>query len=126
MDGVESAPAESVLDERARAEIRAHIEELDERIARAEAAGHEAAARRATDEREQLLRELRAATGLGGRRRTLVDPAERARKAVSGRIRESIEKLRATLPELGGHLDESIATGAFCSYTPARPTRWKT
>jgi pimeloyl-ACP methyl ester carboxylesterase len=125
MDGVEQAPAEPILDERARAEIRTRIAELDEQMARAERAGSPTALRAAA-ERETLVRELRAATGLGGRRRGLADPAERARKAVSGRIREAIEKLRAELPALGVHLDGAISTGTFCGYAPTFPTRWRT
>jgi pimeloyl-ACP methyl ester carboxylesterase len=115
-----------VLDERARADIRKRLRQLDEDIADTEAAADHAAAERGREERTALLRELRVATGLAGRRRVLVDPVERARKAVSGRIRESIEKIGAALPELGRHLDESIVTGTFCAYTPPRPTRWCT
>jgi len=118
--------ADPVLDEQARAEIRGRVQELDARIAAAEQAGAVDAAERADEEREALVRELRAATGLGGRRRALADPAERARKAVSGRIRESIDKLRGVLPELGRHLDASITTGTFCCYAPTQPMVWRT
>ena len=87
-----------MLDERARTELRTRLRSLDEMIERAEAAGDAAAALRAAEERDALIRELRAATALRGRPRTLADPAERARKAVSGRIREAIAKLREALP----------------------------
>src|SRR5262249_11661084 len=100
--------------------------DLDETIALAEAAGDEHAAVRAGEERDALMRELRAATGIGGRRRALADPGERARKAVSGRIRESINKLRESLPALARHLDDAIATGTWCAYRPAQPVRWRT
>jgi pimeloyl-ACP methyl ester carboxylesterase len=126
-DALPSAPppADPLLDERARAEIRNRLRQLESSLADAEESGNGAAAERSRSERDALLHELRAATGLGGRRRTLVDPAERARKAVSGRIRESIEKIREALPELARHLDESITTGRFCTYRPARPTTWR-
>jgi hypothetical protein len=131
MEGVDAAgrahgPVDPVLDEQARVELRERVQTLDERIAAAEQAGAVQAAERAAEEREALLRELRAATGLGGRRRALADPAERARKAVSGRIRESIDKLRGVLPELARHLDASITTGTFCCYAPEPPTVWRT
>jgi pimeloyl-ACP methyl ester carboxylesterase len=131
MDGPDAAPsaaatADPVLDERARLEIRNRIRQLEDVIERAEAADEAAAARRAADERDALLRELRVRTGLGGRRRALVDPGERARKAVSGRIRGSIERIRGALPELARHLDQSITTGSFCCYAPPHPTRWRT
>jgi len=115
-----------VLDERARAEVRERIEALDEALARAEAAGDAVAAARTAEEKAALVRELRAATGLGGRDRGLADAAERARKAVTGRIRESIDKLRGPLPELAAHLDEAITTGTFCAYAPRTNTRWRT
>jgi len=128
MEGPDAAPstADPVLDDRARAGFRKRLLELEETVARAEAAGDATVAKRSANERDALLRELRVTTGLGGRRRKLVDPAERARKAVTGRIRESIERIREALPDLARHLDGSIATGSFCSYVPSHPTRWRT
>jgi pimeloyl-ACP methyl ester carboxylesterase len=124
-DAPASAPAAPVLDERARVDIRNRLQQLDRAIADAEESADVVAAERARGERDALLRELRSATGLGGRRRALVDPVERARKAVSGRIRDSIEKIRGALPELAHHLDDSITTGSFCAYSPPRPTHWR-
>jgi pimeloyl-ACP methyl ester carboxylesterase len=130
MDGPDAlasapAPTDPVLDERARADVRNRLQQLDRAIADAEESADAAAAERAQGERDALLRELRSATGLGGRRRALVDPVERARKAVSGRIRDSIEKIRGALPELARHLDDSITTGSFCAYRPPCPTHWR-
>jgi len=71
-------------------------------------------------ERRQLLAELRRVTGLGGRIRSNGnDPAERARKAVSGRIRDAIGRLADITPDLAAHLDRSIRTGLHCSYAPS-------
>ncbi len=71
-------------------------------------------------ERQQLLAELRRVTGLGGRIRSNPnDPAERARKAVSGRIRDAIGRLAEIAPGLAAHLDRSIRTGLRCSYSPS-------
>lgn len=126
MDGMEPrAPlgADAILDERSRLALRERLQALERRIADAEASGRDAAPLR--QEHGAILRELRAATGLGRRRRRLGDAAERARKAVSGRIRESIEKIRGALPELARHLDESIGTGSFCTYRPAKPIEWR-
>lgn len=119
-------PADPILDERARTEIRSRLRQLERALADAEESGDAAASERSQSERDALLRQLRVATGLGGRRRTLVDPVERARKAVSGRIRESIEKIREALPELACHLDESITTGRVCAYRPSSPRHWST
>jgi pimeloyl-ACP methyl ester carboxylesterase len=119
------APADPILDEPARAAIRNRLRQLDRALADAEASGDAAAAEREQNERDALLRQLRIATGLGGRRRALVDPVERARKAVSGRIRDSIEKIRDALPELARHLDDAITTGRVCAYKPRSPTHWR-
>ena len=75
-------------------------------------------------EREQLLAELRRVTGLGGRIRSNAnDPAERARKAVSGRIRDVTRRLAEATPDLAAHLDRSIQTGLRCSYAPVGSDR---
>ncbi len=71
------------------------------------------------NERERLFAEVRRATGLGGRSRTTAnDPAERARKAVTARIRDAVRRLDALAPLLAAHLDRSIQTGLRCSYAP--------
>ena len=75
--------AAPVLDERARAEYRARLAELDDELAQADA--HHDIERSAglAAERDALIDELARATGLGGRRRRLGDAAERARTTVT-------------------------------------------
>jgi pimeloyl-ACP methyl ester carboxylesterase len=122
---VPASGADPVLDETARTQFRARLAGIEASLAEAGGADAEEIAR-LEQEREVLLRELKAATGLGGRRRALGDDAERARKAVAGRIRESIARLGALHPELGEHLASSIRTGSSCVYAPAAPLRWRT
>ena len=47
--------------------------------------------------------------------------AERARKAVSARIRDAIERIEAVLPELGRHLDRSVTHRARRAATSRAP-----
>jgi pimeloyl-ACP methyl ester carboxylesterase len=108
--------ADPTLDERARLAFRERLARLDEELERAKAAGEERRAGGLEAERDALLDELRAATGLGGRRRTLGDAGERARKAVTARIRDSIARIQEVHPELGRHLDASVTTGTYCAY----------
>jgi hypothetical protein len=68
---------------------------------------------------------LSAAYGLGGRARRLGDAGERARKAVTARIRDSLARLNHRHPTLAQHLRQSIHTGAVCSYQPPQPTWWE-
>nr|WP_221380457.1 AAA family ATPase [Actinoplanes polyasparticus] len=69
------------------------------------------------DERERLLEEVRRATRPGGAARPLsAGNAERARKAVTARIRDAIRRIETVLPELGRHLDRAVRTGHLCRY----------
>ncbi len=116
---------EELLDGAARASYKARVEGLDDDIAEAEAVGDIAAAERARDERDAIVRELTRAYGLGGRpRRAAGDPIERARKAVTERIRTTISHIETVHPSLGNHLRRSVRTGTFCSYAPDTPVEW--
>jgi hypothetical protein len=44
--------------------------------------------------------------------------AERARKAVTARIRDAIRRVAEAHPEFGAHLDRSVRTGTVCRYDP--------
>lgn len=117
-DGPAQGDVGPVLDDQAREAYRRRITELDEAIAE----GDESAA----DEREALLAELSSAFGLGGRARRTGSAAERARSAVTRRIREAIGLIEQSHPELGRHLRASVRTGTFCSYQPETDQHWIT
>ena len=113
------------LDATARAAYRRRLAELDEDRAAAGAANDLALAERLDGERAAVLAELRRAAGLGGRGRGLgTSTSERARKAVTARIRDAIHRVGAVLPELGAHLDRSVLTGTTCRYAPTEPVTW--
>jgi hypothetical protein len=112
--------------------LRAYRERLDELRAEIDQATRDTdlgSSERLVQEHDQLLAEVRRTTGLGGRIRTVAnDPAERARKAVSGRIRDAIRRLDSITPRLAAHLDRSIRTGLRCAYVPTgadASIRWR-
>jgi hypothetical protein len=113
-----------VLDEQARRSYRARLDALEEEAADADALGDATAAERARTEREAIVAALAAAYGLGGRARRTGDLAERARTAVTWRIRDAIRRAEAVHPELGRHLRASVRTGTFCSYAPEEDPHW--
>jgi tetratricopeptide (TPR) repeat protein len=119
-----SMGSDDVLDERAKAAYRTRLTQLDGEIDAALGRGADRRAAELDRERAALIEELRRATGLGGRSRRLGDDAERARKAVRERIRDTIRRLAAVHPALADHLREAIRTGATCSYEPADPVDW--
>jgi hypothetical protein len=119
--GPDPAAGDVVLDRAALAAYRRRLAELDTELDEAGAAGDAGRRRRAGDEREAVLAELRRATRPDGRARAVGPSAtERARKAVSARIRDAIARIADALPELGAHLDRAVRTGIRCSYDPDR------
>ena len=77
-------------------------------------------------EREALLAEVSAATGLAGRARSTGSSAERARVAVQKSVAAAIKRIGDVDPALGRLLHDTVRTGSSCSYDPdpARPVRW--
>ena len=121
MGGVSVVPSggEEVIDLEALRAYRRRLDELDQEIDLASADNQSGRVEMLAVERDQILAEVGRATGLGGRIRSSPrDPAERARKAVSGRIRDALRQLEAVAPLLSAHLDRSIQTGLRCSYRP--------
>jgi hypothetical protein len=113
-----------VIDAQARAAYRQRLHELEEAAAEADAAADIERSARIATERDALIEALTGAYGLGGRVRRSGSAAERARTAVTARIRDSIRRIGDGHPELGRHLARSVRTGTFCVYEPDQPVRW--
>lgn len=123
---VSEASPSDLADRTAIGQYRRRLLDLEE--ARAEAdARHDLGRLGALEaEQEAILTELQRVTGLGGRaRRHSTSSAERARKAVSARIRDAIRRLEPTLPELAARLERSVVTGAWCRYRREDDLVWR-
>ena len=116
---------DEMLDDRARAAIKARIRDLQEEIAEAEDRNDIGRTERLRAEFDTLVETLSQALGLGGRSRRLGSLAERARTTVTWRIRHAMRRIEAAHPELGRHFRHSLRTGAFCSYSPERTVAWR-
>lgn len=116
--------SDPMLDERARRELGARVRDLEDIIEEATANHDLGRAQAAREELDRIVTTLSGALGLGGRSRRLGSAAERARSAVTWRIRHAIRKIAAAHPALGRHLDNSVRTGTYCTYTPEKPTDW--
>jgi hypothetical protein len=135
LDLVEAAggpPAEAaggslgpILDATARRAYQQRLADLADDLAEAEANADLGHVERLKAERSMLAAELAGAVGLGGRTRFGGDPAERARKAVTMRIRATINAIAEQDDILGKHLRNTIRTGRMCSYQPEENVRWK-
>ena len=121
-----SGPPGDIADRTAIASYRRRLIDLEADAA--QAAGHNDLERQARieQERQALVDELSRVTGLGDRRRSFSSyPAERARKAVTGRLRDAIRKLEQDLPRLAAHLDAGIITGTYCRYRADAGHPWR-
>ncbi|MEX2263459.1 MAG: hypothetical protein WD696_15990 [Bryobacteraceae bacterium] len=122
---LEPGKADEVLDRRARSDYHRRISELQMELEEAEAFNDLGRAERARVELDTLVDALSKAMGLHRRSRKLGDPAERARSAVTWRIRSAIKKIQAAHPRLGQHLLNSVRTGTFCTYSPENNLNWQ-
>jgi hypothetical protein len=123
--GAPGAGLGPALDAAARTAYKTRLSELEEELNDADARGDIERSSRAQAERDALIDQLSAAYGLSGRPRQSADPAERARSAVTARIRDAIRRIGGLHPQLGRHLSRSVRTGTFCCYDPDSPTAWE-
>jgi hypothetical protein len=116
-----------ILDKRAKAEYARRLAELRGELEDAERLNDSERTERIRQERDCIANQLAVAVGLGGRNRKAASHAERARSAVTKRIKESIDRIAKAIPPLGRHLATRVRTGYFCSYNPDpdRHVRWK-
>lgn len=115
-----------LLDAQAKAAYKRRITELRQELEEAERFNDPGRVTRAREEIDFITNQLAAAVGLGGRDRVAASDAERARLAVTKRIKAAMAKIRDANPALAQHLSAAITTGYFCSYSPKTdtPTSW--
>jgi ElaB/YqjD/DUF883 family membrane-anchored ribosome-binding protein len=118
--------AQPVLDDDARRQYKQRVVELEREIADADRAADIERAARLRAEFDDLLEELERVVRPGGRSRTFVDSAERARTSVQKALRRAIASVATAAPELADSLSRSIRTGTTCRFDPVPelPRRW--
>jgi TolB-like protein/Tfp pilus assembly protein PilF len=113
-----------VIDEKARQAYQEKIKDLQQQITQAEQDNDLGVLSRLQNEYDQILEHLSSSLGLSGKIRQAGNPIEKARSAVTWRIRNAISKIERAHPSLGKHLSRSINTGTFCSYDPENQVDW--
>jgi hypothetical protein len=115
------------LDAQTKLECRRRLNDLRQEINEAEQFHDPNRAAKAQDEMHAIARHLASAIGLSGGDRKTSSGAERARFAVTKRIKRAIRKIGEAIPSLGHHLLARVKVGYFCSYDPHpdRPVVWK-
>lgn len=113
------------VDQQARREYQRRVRELQEMVDEARDANDVARAEHAEAELDALVQQLSEAFGLGGRARTTGSAAERARSAVTWRLRATVKRIGEVHPELARHLGNALRTGTWCSYRPETAVDWR-
>lgn len=122
---VQESSTGPVLDDAARRQYERRIRELQEEIEEAEHDNDLARLYKRQVELDTLIDHLSAAMGVGGTSRSVGGTVERARSAVTHRIRAAIRQVEKLNPHLGRHLRHAVNTGTYCSYRPEQPTNWR-
>jgi tetratricopeptide (TPR) repeat protein len=118
-------PAGEAADATAIGSYRARLHQLEQDRQDAEADHDVGRLSQVELESQLLLAELGRVTGLGTTTRPgSSGSSERARKAVSARIRDAIQRLTPMLPDIAAQLDRSIITGSWCRYRPEPTLTW--
>ncbi|WP_185736097.1 hypothetical protein [Nocardioides sp. LS1] len=109
------------------AAYRRRLLELDDALDAADVSGDATGAEALVAERDALVAEVSAATGLGGRARHTGGTNERARVTVRKAIANAIDTITTADPVVGRHLATHVRTGFTCRYEPDHdhPSTWE-
>jgi TolB-like protein/Tfp pilus assembly protein PilF len=114
-----------VLDDKSKNSYHKKIQDLRSEIEEAEQYHDHERTISLKEEYDRLVEHLSSSLGLAGKSRKATSNVERARSAVTWRIRSAIKKIGKVHPQLGLHLSKSIETGTFCAYIPENPVAWE-
>jgi TolB-like protein len=126
MGNVVNEKGEKLFDAKAKKQYEKKIVELQADIREAEQRSDFLQLEKLQDEYGKLIEHLSQSLGIKGKIRESSNPVEKARSAVTWRIRSAIARIESNHPQLGTHLSNAIKTGSFCSYQPDRDLSWVT
>ncbi|WP_423128955.1 tetratricopeptide repeat protein [Gaoshiqia sp. Z1-71] len=117
---------EKLIDEKAREQYQKKILNLQNEIEEAEQYSDFDRLEKLQEEYDLLIEHLSGSLNLRGKSRKTGGAVEKARAAVTWRIRNAIARIEQHHPTLGTHLSNAVKTGTLCSYKPEREIPWIT
>lgn len=117
--------SEIVIDQKAKAEYEKKIKKLLIQIEDAQEFNNIERIEKLQKEYDIIVDHLSASLGMGRKPRAKGSSVEKARSAITWRIRNAIKKIGSAHPKLALHLSKSINTGTFCSYKPEVHIDWE-
>jgi hypothetical protein len=124
MGSVLLAKGDAIFDKKAKKQYEHRLLFLQKAMQEAENSQSFEELEKLQDEYDQLIEYLSKSLGLKGKVRETGSPVEKARAAVTWRIRHAIARIEGQHPLLGAHLSNAVKTGTFCSYQPDREMNW--
>lgn len=121
-----NSKGEKLIDEKARKMYQEKILEIQSDMHTAEQNSDFAQVEKLQEEYDQLIDYLSKSLGLKGKSRETGGTVEKARSAITWRIRNAIARIEQYHPPLGAHLANAVKTGTLCSYQPEREMSWVT
>lgn len=127
VETVEQSGLGEVVDAQALSAYRRRLVEIDTELDDADDRGDAPRGAALAAERQALLAEVSAATGLAGRPRISGSGAERARVTVRRAIATALDAIHCVDPVVAHHLTSHIHTGLRCRYEPDSdaPVDWR-
>ncbi len=125
MGGVLESSEFTTIDYQAKKEYSSKLKAVQADIEEAEMMQNYEQANELRVKYDNLVDHLTSAMGLGGKLRKKGSSVEKARSAVTWRIRTAIKKIAEVNPDLGKHLQVSIKTGTTCCYQPEQDLVWE-
>ena len=122
---IDEVSSTEAIDKKAKQDYLQRIKVLQEDIVEAETSHQVEKALTLQNEYDTILSHLSNSLGLAGKSRKVGSTIEKARSAVTWRIRSAIKKINEQHPALGNHLSKSIKTGTFCVYQPELEVYWQ-
>jgi TolB-like protein/Tfp pilus assembly protein PilF len=123
--GMVAEHGQEVIDAKAKKEYAEKIRSLQEDISHADRNNDIGRLQKLEEEYDALLQHLGAAIGADGKSRKFQRSTDKARSAVTQRIKSAIKKIAEVHPVLGNHLERTIKTGVYCAYLPEQETDWR-
>jgi hypothetical protein len=126
MGNVVNEKGEKLFDARAKRQYEKKMAELRADIREAEQRNDFSELEKLQGEYDKIMEYLSQSLGIRGKVGESGNPVEKARSAVTWRIRSAIARIELYHPQVGAHLSNAIKTGSFCSYQPDRELTWLT
>lgn len=117
---------DEMIDEKARKQYKERILNIQDELEEAELVSDFARLETLQEEYDSILDMISKSIDHKGRIRRTGNTHEKARSAITWRIRSAIARIEQFHPSLGTHFSNAVKTGTLCTYKPDKEIIWTT